>query len=149
MFKILLLSLFLFTNIFAGDKVYFLPKQNKQIKSEIIKLINTANKSIDIAMYNFKYVKFAKALEKASKRGVKVKIYYYKKKIKFKNNIIALKVKSKLHTKIAIIDKKTVIFGSANWTKDSFAKNYEVVYITNQKHILKKFNKFFKNIKRN
>ena len=98
-------------------------------------------------MYNFKYKKFVKALKNAAKRGVKVKIYYYKKKVEFNKKIQIIKIKKKLHTKIAIFDKKKVVFGSLNWTKDSFVNNYEVMYITDKKEIVKEFNTFFNSIK--
>ena len=148
MFKSLIISFILFVNVFAQESVYFLPKQSAQAKAEIISLIDNAKNNIDIAMYNFKYRAFAKALEKAALRGVDVKLFYFKKKLKLSKNIKALKVKKKLHTKIAIFDKKKVVFGSLNWTKDSFKKNYEVMYITDKKGIVKKFNNFFNSIRR-
>ena len=148
MIKSLIISLILFANVFASENVYFLPKQTNEAKAEILSLINNAKSNIDIAMYNFKYRKFAKALGNAAKRGVDVKLYYYKKKVTLDKKIKAIKVKTKLHTKIAIFDKKKVLFGSLNWTKDSFKNNYEVMYITDKKDILKEFNEFFKTIKR-
>ena len=148
MLKSLIISFVLLLNVFASENVYFLPKQTNEAKAEILSLINNSKKNIDIAMYNFKYRTFAKALEKAATRGVEVKIYYYKKKLKLSKKIKAIKVLSKLHTKIAIFDKKEVVFGSLNWTKDSFKKNYEVMYVTDKKDIVKEFNDFFKTIKR-
>jgi phosphatidylserine/phosphatidylglycerophosphate/cardiolipin synthase-like enzyme len=138
----------LILNSFASEDVYFLPEQSSEAKAEILSLINNSKKNIDIAMFNLKYRVFAKALEKAANRGVEVKIYYYKKKLKLSKKIKAIKVFTKLHTKIAIFDKKKVVFGSLNWTKDSFKKNYEVMYITDKKNIVKEFNNFFNSIKR-
>ncbi|HIP11846.1 MAG TPA: endonuclease [Arcobacter sp.] len=146
--KSLIISLILVINLFAAEDVYFLPKQSKEAKSEILSLIDNAKSNIDIAMYNFKHRKFAKALGNAAKRGVEVKLYYYKKKVTLDKKIKAIKVKTKLHTKIAIFDKKRVVFGSLNWTKDSFKKNYEVMYVTDKKDIVEEFNEFFKTIKR-
>jgi len=145
--KHFLVILLLVVNIFALEKVFFMPQNAKEARNEIVKQMNNAKISIDIAMYNLKYRKFVNALGKAAKRGVAVKIYYYKKKAKLDKKIKAIKVKDKLHTKIVIFDKKTVIFGSPNWTKKSFTKNYEVMYMTDKKNIVKKFNKFFKTIK--
>jgi phosphatidylserine/phosphatidylglycerophosphate/cardiolipin synthase-like enzyme len=149
MLKKLLIVVLLVVNLFGYEKIYFLPLDTKKAQNEIVKQLNSAKKTIDIAMYNFKYRKFANALKQATKKGVDVKVYYYKKKIKFAKKIKALKVRTKLHTKIAIIDKKIAIFGSANWTKESFKKNYEVIYITDDNKIVNKFNNFIANIKRN
>jgi phosphatidylserine/phosphatidylglycerophosphate/cardiolipin synthase-like enzyme len=148
MLKIFIIFVFLTSSIFAFEKVYFLPNDTNIAQKDILHYINNATSSIDLAMYNINYKKFIKALNKATKRGVKVNIYYYKKKAKFKNGIKIYKIKTKLHTKIAIFDKKIVEFGSANWKKESFKQNYEVIYITDKKDILTKFNNFITTLKR-
>ena len=99
-------------------------------------------------MYNINYKKIIKALNKASKNGVNINIFYEKKKGKFHKNIKFFKTKAKLHTKIAIFDKTIVYFGSANWKKKSFKENYEVINITNEKDKVNKFNNFFTKLKK-
>nr|WP_321267795.1 phospholipase D-like domain-containing protein [uncultured Sulfurimonas sp.] len=141
-FIILLLSI----SLYAKDALYFFPQDAKKAQNEIEKLINNSNQSIEIAMYNFGHKKIAKLLDEAQKRGVEVKVFYGKKDVNFKN-IDAKTVDRKLHTKIAIFDKKTVVFGSPNWTKKSFKNNYEVLYITDDAKLLAKFNEFFKTLK--
>ena len=126
-----------------------MPNNKKEIKSEVIRLINNSNNTIDIAMYNINYKKIIKALNKASKNGVEINIFYEKKKGEFHKNIKFFKTNSKLHTKIAIFDKKIVYFGSANWKKKSFKENYEVINITNEKNKVEKFNNFFSKLKEN
>jgi len=100
-------------------------------------------------MYNINYEKFIKQLNKASKKGVKINIFYEKKDGKFHKNINFFKTSSKLHTKIAIFDKKIVYYGSSNWKKKSFKENYEVINITNKNKKVEKFNNFFKELKEN
>ena len=141
----LFLILLLCINVYAFEKVYFLPKDAKETKQHIEKLIKNSKASIDIAMYNFGYKRFAKLLYKAHERGVKVRIFYDKKDVDLKG-IETKKVDRKLHTKIAVFDKQTVVFGSANWTKKSFNENYEVIYVTDDKKILSEFNNFFKEL---
>jgi phosphatidylserine/phosphatidylglycerophosphate/cardiolipin synthase-like enzyme len=80
---------------------------------------------------------------------VKINIFYEKKSGNFDKNIKFYKTKSKLHTKIAIFDKDTVYYGSANWKKKSFKENYEVINISNNKNKVKKFIKFFIKLKEN
>lgn len=143
---IIILLLF-FNQSYALDKIYFLPKDSKKAKDHIVKLLNNADKKIDIAIYNFSYEKFYKALKKASKKDVKITVFYGKTELKFTKKIKAKKTKRKLHTKLAIIDKNIVIFGSANWTKKSFKENYEVVHITDDKKTVKKYNDFFTQLK--
>ena len=41
-----------------------------------------------------------------------------------------------MHNKIALIDNKTVAFGSANWSKSAFEVNYEMMIISqNQSYV--------------
>lgn len=135
-------------NMLAQDNVYFLPKQSKEAKKEIASLINNAKSSIDIAMYNFSYKKFAKLLKKAKKRGVKVHLLYEKSDIKLKGlDAIQHANKVKLHTKLAIFDNQTVVFGSTNWTKESFNENLEFIYVTNNPNTVQKFTTFFQGVK--
>lgn len=138
---------FISTSLYATDKLYFLPNESKKAKNDIVKLLENANQSIDIAMYNFTYKKFAKALKKATKNGVKVTLIYDKTKLKFHKKINLIKSTRKLHIKMAIIDDKYLIFGSANWKKESFSENYEIINITDDKQKVKKFMKIFKQLK--
>jgi len=148
MFKKLLLVCLLVVSSFGYDKIYFLPNEAKIAKKEIIELIQNAKSNIDIVIYNIDYKKFEKALRKASKDGVNISIIYEKSKLKFHKNIKLIKTKRKLHIKLAIIDNKFAIYGSANWKKESFEENYEIINITDEKEKIKKFQQIVEQIKR-
>lgn len=146
-----LIALLILLLSFAPAKIYLLPDEAKEVKNEIVKLINNAEDKIVIAMYNFSYSKFAKALVEAKKRGVKVTVILDKKKTKEKNSeyyylkdngVTTVLVEDKMHMKVALFDKKTVVLGSANWKKASFSENYEIILIENNKKYLKKVNRF-------
>lgn len=154
MFKIVLISFFLVLNLYSNE-VYILPKQGEEIKDKISESILNSKSEILIAMYNFSYKKFAKDLVDASKKGVKVTVYLDSKKVKedsdisdflTKNNIKVVLVKDKMHLKVALIDSKTAIFGSTNWTKESFEENYELIYISDDKNIVDKLKSFIKSL---
>lgn len=138
MFRALFLSLLLTFNAYSFDKIYFLPNESKEVKNKIEKLLDNANETIDIAMYNMSYKRFHKALKRAIKRGVDVTLIYDKSKLKLSKKIRLLKTIKKQHIKLAIVDSKTAIFGSANWKKESFGSNYEIVQITDDKKVVKK-----------
>ena len=148
MFKKLLIVCLLVVSSFGYDKIYFLPTEAKIAQKEIVELIENAKLNIDIVMYNIDYKKFEKALKKASKNGVNVSIVYEKSKLKFHKNIKLIKTKRKLHIKLAIIDNKFAIYGSANWKKESFEENYEIINITDEKEKIKKFQQIVEQIKR-
>ena len=44
---------------------------------------------------------------------------------------------------MALIDNKTLIFGSANWTYRAFKNNYETLFIIKDYALAKRFDKFF------
>ncbi|MCD4757851.1 MAG: endonuclease [Arcobacteraceae bacterium] len=148
MFKKLLIVCFLVVSSFGYDKIYFLPNESKIAQKEIVELIENAKLNIDIVMYNIDYKKFEKALKKASKNGVNVSVVYEKSKLKFHKNIKLIKTKRKLHIKLAIIDNKFAIYGSANWKKESFEENYEIINITDEEEKIKKFQQIVEQIKR-
>jgi len=148
MLKLIFLLFLFIADISAFDKIYFLPKDNKIAKKEIVNYLKNAKKSIDIAIYNFSYKKFNKALDSAIENGVKVTLIYTKSKLNFNKNIDLIKTKRKQHIKLAIIDDKIAIYGSANWKKESFSKNYEMVNITNDSYRIDKFKKIIKQLKR-
>ena len=154
MFKIVFITLFLVLNLFSNE-VYILPKQGEDIKDKISESIINSKSEILVAMYNFSYKKFAKDLVDASKKGVKVTVYLDAKKVKedseisdflTKNNIKVVLVKDKMHLKVALIDSKTAIFGSTNWTKESFEENYELIYISEDKNIVDTLKSFIKSL---
>jgi len=141
----------------AKEAVIFLPKESKQALSSITKAIANAKTSIKIAMYSFRYKKIAKELIQANKRGVNVYVVFddrvlghnEKSQYKYLTNHKYIKTYTlgrhisknagKLHAKYMIVDDTKVLFGSLNYTKKSFKNNYEVLYITNNAKIAKKF----------
>ena len=154
MFKIVLIALFLVLNLYSNE-VYILPKQGEKIKDKISESITNAKSEILVAMYNFSYKKFAKDLVDASKNGVKITVFLDAKKVKEdpeiseylkKNNIKVVLVKDKMHLKVALIDSKVAIFGSTNWTKESFEENYELIYISEDEKTVKTLSSFIKSL---
>lgn len=136
------------------NEIYILPQDSKIIKDKIEELIIGSKSEIQIAMYNFSYKKYAKALVKTSKKGVDITILLDSEKIKkddeiykyLKNNGIKTIISNrKMHIKAAVFDKEIAILGSINWTKDSFDENNEVVLLTKDKKVIFRLRDFIKN----
>ncbi len=153
----------------AKENFYLLPKDAKPALKAIMNNIDQSKKSIKITIYNFTHKKIAKRLQSAASRGVKIEIIFdersareQKKKsmlyylAKYKN-ITVYKLKGKLsknrkyhgimHLKTALFDHDRILFGSANWSYSAFSKNYELLYITKDYKIAKKFEHFFEDMK--
>jgi len=156
--KIFLCVLITTVFTYAKDFTYFLPQDSDLLKAHIEKLIDTSTTSIDIAMYNFSYKKFAKLLNNAVKRNVEVNVIFDKKKVQSDENskynylknqgVNSILSNKKMHLKIALFDKRIAILGSLNWTKASFNDNYEIVHITDNYNVISKSKNIFIELKK-
>ncbi|WP_130609368.1 phospholipase D family protein [Fluviispira sanaruensis] len=138
-------SLFFYINpIYASTfkdsayKVCFTPGSN--CAQEIINEIDAAKKSVFVQAYSFTSAPIAKAIVDAKKRGVDINVILDKGQFSQKyssakflqNQGIPLWKDYKpaiAHNKIMIIDAKTVITGSFNFTKAAQERNAENILI--------------------
>ena len=159
---ILLISIFTFAN-----EVYFMPFEGKKAENRLYYLFTHAHKNIKIIIYSFTNKKLSRALKIASKHNVKIIIIADKKESKFQRSVIPnlaaiknikiyllsgnryshSKERGKLHAKVSIIDDKVLVTGSANYTYSAFYKNYEYIILHYDKHLIRKFDLFFKILK--
>ena len=161
--KRIIILIFLFINLQAKDNIYFLPQNGKEAEQRMINLFYHAHQNIKIAIFTFTNKKFLKAIKSAARRGVEVKIvadYENNKnqkhwsiipqlkklrnvKVKLLRGIGKGKYKGIMHIKMFIIDDSVIGFGSANYTKSAFYKNYELLYINDDWTFTRKFVKIF------
>lgn len=115
-------------------EMWFLPDDNQAAK-RIIQLINSAKKTVQVAMFTFTRHDFAEALIAAGKRGVKVELAmdHYSgngaclRTVKYLQNhgipVFFSQGSPLFHYKMMIIDDSILVNGSANWTKAAFTEN--------------------------
>lgn len=133
----------------ASYQVCFTPAQN--CTNLIVAAINQAKNQILVQAYSFTSVPIAHALIDAHKKGIDVKIildrsqyrsrgfssarmlqdYHMPAFIDYELNIA--------HNKVIIIDKKTVVTGSFNFTRAAQERNAENVIIISDPQIAKKY----------
>ncbi len=163
--KKIALILILFIVSFAKE-VYFMPMDGKIAQKRLFNLFSHS-KSLKIVMYTFTNKYLAKAIKIAAKNGAKITIIADKKESKYKRSVIpnlaAIKriqvfllsgkryrngQRAKMHVKMAIVDNKYLVIGSANYSYSAFFKNYEYILIEKDKDLIKKFSDFFDTIKK-
>ncbi len=120
---------------FSRGELWLLPHEGALMR--LLSLIDGAKKSIHIAMFTFTHPRVTDALAAANKRGVKVRCVVdgttgkgaSKKALE---KLCAEKIPCHLsqgmqllHHKWALIDKETLVVGSANWTAAAFTKNQD------------------------
>ena len=112
--------------------------------------IDGAEKTIELAIYMLTSRSLAKSLVLAVRRGVAVRIFadgessreYYSKVNFLKKNGVLVKIedgKGLMHNKFCVIDDKTLITGSYNWTNSADLMNDENVVIIESEKIARVF----------
>ena len=141
--------------VIAGTNVLFSP--NGGCQDAIVSEISKAQKTIDIAMYYLTSREIAQELVKAKDRNVKIRIVLDKsqetQKFSKSRYLIKRGFEVKYHTgsgimhnKFAIIDNRTLITGSFNWTPTADQKNEENLLIMTDEELIKKYQKRFENL---
>jgi phosphatidylserine/phosphatidylglycerophosphate/cardiolipin synthase-like enzyme len=154
-FLIIILSITISISTLAKTEVYFSLYDNPQ--KEIIKNINQAETSINIAMYTFTDKEITLSLVNAQQRGVKVRVYLDRSQIESTYSIsrflvqkgIKVRISSNnyiMHHKFAIIDNRLLLTGSYNWTFAANNKNEENLMVIDDPEIIKIFQNQFVNL---
>lgn len=120
-------------------------------------IIEQAQHSIEILVFDWRWYahepnstiqKFNSAILQASKRGVKVRALV-------NNNIMPtilqlqnlqvkrVGTKSMMHVKMIIIDQKTLVIGSHNFSKNAFVFNHEVSLLVEDNETIKRCLNYF------
>ncbi len=152
---IIILSITISISTLAKTEVYFSLSDNPQ--KEIIKNINQAQASINIAMYIFTDREIALPLIKAQERGVKVRLYLDKDQVDYQYSQsrflvqggIKTRVSSNkyiMHNKFAIIDNRLLLTGSYNWTFSANNRNDENLMVIDDPELIEIFQNQFVNL---
>lgn len=123
-------------------ELWHLPDFQGRCLKRLLHLIQEAKSSIQVALFTFTHPKILDALAKAQMRGIQVEVALDYSSVNGSSQKAAefltkegipLLISSgggKLfHHKWALIDKKILLVGSANWTKSAFAKNEDCILI--------------------
>jgi phosphatidylserine/phosphatidylglycerophosphate/cardiolipin synthase-like enzyme len=145
--------------LLADRYFYVTPKEGARAEAAIEKEIDKAKREILITMYSFTNNNLSAALKRAAKRGVKITVVVDEKNMlsnlqdskagelaKLKNIVVktARGDQAKngnyygiMHLKVAVIDEKISVYGSANWTNSAFNVNHEIVFIDDDEKLAK------------
>ncbi|BEG56554.1 Nuclease NucT [Helicobacter sp. NHP21005] len=167
-FKSLLSLCLLAATMHAAPTLYMLPYEQHEALKSLISGINAAKSQINISIYSFTHKDIAKALKDAASRGVKVNIIYDTGGAHGKYSTMGYLAKYRgistcmlsgkearyfgkgkehrgiMHQKLAIIDNNTIFLGSANWSKNAFENNYELLVKDNDPSMIQKAQSYYK-----
>ena len=129
---------------------FFSPNDNNNI-DDIIKKLESAKDSIDIAMYTLTNAQLIKTILKCFDNKVRVRILLdYNMTQKYSSFLIELIMngiyiktndnpEESMNHKFVIIDNKFVLNGSLNWSEKGVIKNYENIIILDDEKIVQQF----------
>lgn len=118
--------------------------RSESVADAIMSHLQEATRSIDGALYRFNHPGLARAIEESAERGVRVRLLVDGNKYKesrttqelLSGTIIPYRLAfgrngrgSKMHHKFVILDQRTVLTGSYNWTFESEDENQENLVI--------------------
>ena len=145
------------TLAFGKADVLFSPRGN--ITETIIGSINSAEHTIDIAVFILTSGDIAEALLEAKGRGVNIRILLdvkqgskrhpileFLKEEQFNLQYLKGNLGGFMHNTFAIFDKKLIITGSYNWTEYSEKYNYENVIVSDEQNVVNRFNVEFEKL---
>lgn len=135
---------------------YFFPRQNQHPDKALVRLISSAHRSLDIAIYSLTRDNIVNAIIEAEARGISVRLitdretsqneHEQMELSRLLHNNIPIKInthKGLMHLKMTIVDDKSVTTGSYNYTDAATYNNDEVLVIIHDNRIATDFRKEF------
>ena len=133
---------------------YYFTRAKQSPDLQLIKIINSTQSNLDIAIYSLTKQSIVDSIIKAKNRGVKVRIITDKMESKSKSEKkilillqgIPVKINSHsglMHLKVTIADKNVVTTGSYNYTNNATRVNDEVLVIIKDVNVAKDFENEF------
>jgi len=128
--------------------------RNESVASTILRLLEATSSSIDAALYRLNNPRLAEALEVAAQRGVRVRLLLDGSK--YQESHVAQDLRgravfpvrlafgrqgsgSKMHHKFVVLDRRTVLTGSYNWTLESEDENHENLIISDDQALVEAY----------
>jgi phosphatidylserine/phosphatidylglycerophosphate/cardiolipin synthase-like enzyme len=153
-FLLFLLGFFQSSSAFAQIETLFSAEGN--LKENLLKEIESATSTLDLAIHEITSFEMAQVLVKARQRGIKVRVIADAKQAKLRTSkityliqqgvlvkVLGGKEKGVMNLRFAIFDEKKVLMGSFDWSDDSLRWNYENLLMIDESETVTIFQKEF------
>ncbi|MDX8431329.1 MAG: phospholipase D-like domain-containing protein [Candidatus Algichlamydia australiensis] len=119
--------------LIGNQKVELIYLPNKEAPARLAQLIEKKQKDLRMAMFTLTHPLLTEALAQHPHAQIAIDHYTARGSSKKSFSLLPYPYESRglelLHHKFCLLNKKTLIFGSANWTKSAFEKNRDYVMI--------------------
>ncbi len=135
---------------------YYFPRAGQDVQAQLVSIINSAQKTLDIAIYSLTDSQIGSAITQAHERGVAVRIITDQEQAggqtqkKLLKGLVSAGIPVKenthsglMHLKVTIADAKIATTGSFNYTKSAENTNDEVFVILRDETAAKDFDAEF------
>ncbi len=127
---------------------------NVELEKFVLSEVAKAKKSVKIMLFAFTHPQLWSTLKVLSSRGVKVEIivdrWFFENsnlsRMPFSSFRFKVFEDFTVHSKLFIIDDRTVITGSANATKSAYTSNAEMMVLIKDEEIVSKYLSYFENV---
>ena len=143
--------------IFGGTEVLFSPEQ--KIQEALLKEIESAQSTIDLAVREITSQSLTQALLRAKGRGVTVRVITDSKQAKMKSSKVTSLIQEGIQVKVlrgkdtgvmnhrfTILDNQNVVTGSFDWSEASEKWNYENIVIISGTEVAASYQKEFERL---
>jgi len=139
----------------SNVEVYFSP--GGDCDQKVIALLNSAQQELNIAIYGLTKADIVQAIVSANQRGVKVRVVADRVQAAGKSSLVDYlktqnidlrksKHKGAMHHKVCVIDGRTVISGSFNWSNNAVYNNDENLLVLDSPELARIFNQEFERL---
>jgi phosphatidylserine/phosphatidylglycerophosphate/cardiolipin synthase-like enzyme len=146
-------SLVVATPVCHGEPEVFFTSQ-QSVEEKMVRLIERADVSIDMALFELRSPRLAGVLARAKERGVRVRLILDAEHAK--QGLAAGEVRllggknmggrGIMHHKFALFDKKQVVTGSFNWTPGAEHANYENALLLDDPNMVGAYSREFETL---
>jgi phosphatidylserine/phosphatidylglycerophosphate/cardiolipin synthase-like enzyme len=144
----------------AGSQLeWAFTKADEHPEKLLIGVIDSAKRTLDIAIYSLTHPEIVDAIKKAQKRGVAVRLITDQSQSNGKPQQAALEILGSanvpikvnrhsglMHLKTVVADQKVAVIGSFNFSKAAATKNDEVLMVIRSDEVAKSFAKQFESM---
>ncbi|MDI3298601.1 MAG: phospholipase D family protein [Bacillota bacterium] len=138
---------------------WLFPRGGGDAAARIVREIGAARKTLDLAVYSFTDERIAQAVLAAKRRGVRVRLITdreelrnpYQKAVVGELRRAGVPVEQNshaglMHLKVAVIDGRTVITGSYNWTLSAADENDENLLVIRDPALAASYGRLFESM---
>lgn len=143
----------------SGDVAWLFPRGGGDAAARVAGEIGAARATLDVAVYSFTDERIAQAVLAAERRGVRVRLITDREELRnpYQKAVVRELLRAGvpveenrhsglMHLKVAVVDGRTVITGSYNWTLSAAGENDENLLVIRDPVVAASYERLFQSM---